>query len=223
MKKLFISLTVAVTLCAVLVFNIITTSAAYQLDSNINKIMESVEIAIKDNPALGFSSNPYDFIVYNKDYKAIINQGSEVLPIIEEKINKSEKSGLKEYILAAAAEEISKVDLKGDNYGWRDGKGWAGVWDKHLKNLTKNIDNIISSNDSTEIKIKKLTKLGTPAIPFIMDKIEQGNTELEPVLENLLSGNSKVSFDKNSTKDIKVWINSNKDKFSDLRDLVSKR
>ena len=63
------------------------------------------------NPQLSASSNPYEYIQNNKNFNDLVNLGTDALPVIAEKIMNSNDDGLKEYILAIAAEKIAKIDL----------------------------------------------------------------------------------------------------------------
>ncbi|HWQ43851.1 MAG TPA: hypothetical protein VN456_17740 [Desulfosporosinus sp.] len=56
------------------------------------------------------------------------------------------------------------------------------------------MNKIVASNEANDKKVQELVLLGTPAIPFIMDKIEQGNTELFPSLDQLLRGNANFTM-----------------------------
>ena len=192
-----------------------TISAAERaVNVNINAISEDINKLIEEKSPLAFSSNPYDYIKNNESFDNIVAIGADALPIIKKKIAESENNGLREYILAIAAEKIAKVDLKGDNFGWDTAKGWEKKWNKHLKDLPNNYKNIIESKASTEDKSIQISKLGTPAIPLILDDIEEGNTSLVPALQKL------VECDISSVKDFKEWAKSNKSKYQNLRDIV---
>jgi hypothetical protein len=222
MKKKIISLLLLVSVAAaVLIFSSSQADAVpYQIDKNITAIMDEIERMAKENPNKASSSNPYKYIAGNADYKNIVKLGSAALPAIDEKIKTSQENGLREYILALAAEEIAKVDLKGDNFGWSNAKQWDKKWHEHLKGIPANFNKILSSNISKDTKVKEVVKLGTPVIPLVMDQIEQGNIDIVPALGDLLKGNEKVTFDPNSIKDYAGWVKDNKINFDDLRTLV---
>ncbi|HWQ43852.1 MAG TPA: hypothetical protein VN456_17745 [Desulfosporosinus sp.] len=69
----------------------------------------------------------------NANYKSIVSLGSEALPILVDRIDRSKENGLKEYILSIATEEISKVNLKKDRGEWSSAKGFTKVWKTHLR------------------------------------------------------------------------------------------
>jgi hypothetical protein len=203
-------------------FGIIRVNAvSYKVDKLVDDMMKNYYEQIKKNPTLMLSSNPYDYTKDCPEYDAIVALGYEALPYIKEKVEKSENNGLSEYILAIAAEKIGKVKLKGDHFNWDTGKGWAREWNKHLKNLPSNFDNIVASKETSASKNEKLVRLGAPALPFIIDRIEQGDTEFIPALEMLLEDNAKAKLDKASKGDINTWIKNNKDGFEILRRIVN--
>lgn len=181
-----------------------------QIDDRLSAIMR--------NPTP--DSNPYAFVRNSKDYDNLVGLGSAALPVIERKIVESEDSGLREYLLAIAAEDIAKVDLKGDDYRWSKGKEWPREWRKHLKSVPARVKRIVASGESNAVKVEEIIELGTPAIPFVLDEIEQGNTVIIPALDELLKGNKKVTFKPKEIKEPKQWVKANKAKFEDLRAMV---
>jgi hypothetical protein len=198
-----------------------TNAVAKQVDSNIDAIVDNIDKMRNEHAALASSSNPYDYIKDNSDFNSLVEIGPDALPIIKQRVDKSSENGLKEYILAIAAERIAKVDLKGDNFGWSTAKEWSDKWNNHLKNLPTNFKDIIKSDKKSETKNAEVIKLGIPALPFIIDEVEQGNTDLIPALQKLVEGNKKISFDTNSVKDYTEWAKSNKENVQDLRELVN--
>lgn len=119
----------------------------------------------------------------------------------------------------------SKVNLKtygGKKYGWATAKEFVKKWDEHLKNVPQKVKSIQSSPGSKKEKNDALIQLGLPAVPFIMDSIEQGNEEPAntDALEVLLKDNAKVSFSINDVQNAKGWIQKNKSQFTQLRAYV---
>lgn len=192
-----------------------------QINENLSEIMENIEVMATRNPELAASSNPYDYINENNNYNNIVQIGQEAIPVIEKNINSSKENGLQEYILAIAAEEIAKVDLRENRYNWSNAKEWASVWNKYLKETDSLAEEILSSDQAIEFKIERLKKLGTPAIPFIVERVEAGNIEFVPALEELLDETDSENLKKNNSKDDYVrWAQENKPKFKNLRQLL---
>lgn len=218
-KKLIIS-SIVLVFILVMIFSINVNKTQAQINKNIETMMNEVTNVGKSNPKVTFSSNPYDYTKNNQGFTEIVNTGSTALPILRDRIGKSSANGLKEYLLAIAIEDIAKVNLKGNNYGWSNAKNFTNKWDNHLKSIPNAVNDIAKSNDNSITKVNKLVQLGTPALPFIMDEIEQGNTEIIGALEPLLQGNKVVKYEKSVISDHKAWIKDNKVKFEDLRKLV---
>ncbi len=194
------------------------TSVAAQIDQNALAIQEDLSKMIRDNPEMASSSNPYDYIKDNKNFDNIVQLGDVALPIIVQKIKNSNNNGLNEYILAIAIERIAKVDLKKNGEGWNTAKEFSQVWSKHLKNIPNSVDQILVSNQSNNQKVEKLINLGTPALPFIMDKVEQGNIELFPAVKTLVADDNNINI--KSITDPQEWVKQNKGHFDTLRSLV---
>lgn len=222
MKKFIALLSVVCLIVVTMLTSIIShanASVASKIDQNMLSIMDDVRKLATQDPQAAMNSNPYSYI-NNANYKSIISLGSDALPILVDRIIQSKENGLKEYILAIATEEISKVDLKTNKGGWDSAKEFTKVWKTHLKQIPTNVNNIVASNESNEKKVHELALLGTPAIPFIMDKIEQGNTELFPSIDQLLRGNPNFNMDQISDKS--DWVKKHNSQFNNLRDLVNK-
>jgi hypothetical protein len=219
MKKiLMVTIVISLTLLLVSFFNAFG-STSFKIEKNMEELMDEITQNMAENPEKAYSSNPYDYID-NQYFRNIVNLGPKALFHIRNKIKKSERSGLKEYILAIAAEKIAKVDLRGETYNWTNGKEWVREWERHLRNIPDDIERIDSFPKPMDVKIKALIKLGVPAIPYIMDKVEEGKAEYVPALEVLLEGNQDVSFTKEAIKDYSKWIKKNKAKFENFRVLI---
>lgn len=219
MKKLtvYLSLFSLAFLAAFIFFNQpATASMEKQVDSHLADINKFIQKQAVIRSEVSLSSNPYDFIKKNEDFNQIVKLGNDVLPILQEKIEKSENNGLSEYILAIAIEEITKTNLKSDEETtWETAKGFTQQWRAYLKNIPDEVERITSSEDETVTKIQQLVSLGTPAIPFIVDKIEAGQTDLIPALANLTSSSNL------NTTNVKQWAEQNKQKFENLRQYVT--
>lgn len=193
------------------------TSIAAQIDQNFLAIQKDLSKMIIENPEMASSSNPYDYIKDNKNFDNIVQLGDDALPIIAQKIKSSNDNGLNEYILAIAIERIAKVDLKKNGEGWTTAKEFSQVWSKYLRNIPNSVEQIVTSNQSDNLKMENLINLGTPALPFIIDKVEQGNIELFPAV-NILIADNNINI--TSITDPQEWIKQNKEHFNNLRSLV---
>lgn len=223
MKKMLLSLFVIclfITILAVIGIQHANASISSKVEQNMSSIIEHVNELVTTDPKAAMSSNPYTYIANNQNYKNLVNLGYDAIPVLVEDINKSGENGLREYILAIAIEEIAKVDLKKNRSEWSTAKDFINVWKIHLKNLTLNVNSIADSNEPNDRKVQELVLLGTPAIPFIMDKIEQGNTGIFPALEQLLNGSS-ISLEQPISDKVE-WVKQHKSEFDDLRELVNK-
>lgn len=165
-----------------------------ELEQNQKLMMDYIEKSIRDNPRMGLSSSPYTFIENNPYYDRIIAMGMEAIPAIESKIKSTNGTGFNEYLLAAAAEKISKANLRPKGYGWGTASEWLEVWDKFLKDLPSTVSEIAAQDISKEEKNKKLLQLGLPAVPFIKDKIREGHSELKPTVDEIMKGTNMVDL-----------------------------
>lgn len=141
MKKTFLvffTLTLIVTL---LINSSANASVEKQVDDSLEKIKINLQQEIANKTLLSLSSNPYDYVKDSVEFRNIINLGEDALPVLEQKIDETSDSGLIDYILSIAIEDISKVDLKKkDDMTWETGDEFSLKWKKHLKNIPANVD-----------------------------------------------------------------------------------
>lgn len=184
------------------------------VDQEIDKNLENIVTTS------GVSSNPYDYIKDNKAFENIVTLGNEALPALHNKLSKSENYGLKEYFLAIAIEKIAGVDLKkNQSTFWDSPQVFIQQWSRYLAAIPSLVDKI--SSDASlpqDEKVKQLIVLGTPAVPFILDKIELGDEGLFSALI-VLTKNSNTAA-KADILDKKEWVSKNKDRFEELRRYV---
>ncbi|MGG3182532.1 hypothetical protein ABEQ41_30380 [Priestia megaterium] len=161
-----------------------------------------------------------------KEYRHAGNQeyGSHnALPVLQNKIDQSANDGLQEYILSIAIETISKTNLKNDtSTEWNSAKVFGQKWKQFLKEVPSKVDEISESAKASQDKINELLQLGTPAIPFIADKMEEGKEDLFPALEELTKNNKELKLE-GDTSNKKELISNNKAKFENLKKYVSEQ
>lgn len=126
-------------------------------------------------------------------------------------LDNSQQSGLIEYIYAIAIEKISKIDLRKE-VNWETAEDFSAKYTAHVKEIPDKVDSISNEGISDNEKVNKLKDLGTPAIPYISQKIEEGQKELAPALDYLTDNESQDDFTN--------WKKENADKESLLKSFV---
>ncbi|MFC3747453.1 hypothetical protein [Paenibacillus sp. GCM10012306] len=193
-------------------------SVEKQIDENLNGLAKQLQTEVANKAELAMSSNPYDYLKNSVEYANIVNLGTDAIPVLEKKIDESEGSSLFAYIFAAAIEEISKVNLKEDqSTTWASGDIFSAKWKLKLSTLPEEVEKIANSELPEDQKLALLTKLGVPAVPFIIDQVESGKTELFPVVGSLIPSSQAKSF---TAADEIQWAKENKDEFKDLKEYV---
>ncbi|NEW06337.1 hypothetical protein GK047_09960 [Paenibacillus sp. SYP-B3998] len=220
MTKVFLSLFVFSFIITLLINQNVKASIENEIDSNFSAIVEKINKELSLKTELATSSNPYDYIKGSTDFNKIVGLGNDAIPYLQKKLSESQNNGLLEYIMAIAIEDIAKVDLKKKKSSlWASAKEFDDKWKKHLKSIPTSVDAIVSdTNLNADKKIKELVDLGTPALPFIGDKVEAGHEELFPAITELTK-DSKVLATENIA-DKKEWITKNKSSFNKLRQHV---
>ncbi|MEY9094691.1 hypothetical protein [Paenibacillus sp. RC84] len=224
MKKLLLSVTAGF-LVGIVSFVLISSNSSAALSSNIYISLTDMQLEVKRlteiDPQLSLSSNPYSYLKNNKEYERIVKLGIPALPVIEQRISEGENYGLDKYLLAIAAEEIAKVNLKNGDYRWSDAEEFIRAWKLHLKSVPKKVDEIVSANETFEWKNDKLAELGAPAIPYIKEK---GIKEIEPSLQKIIVSHSPTQLPSIQHDDISMeqWESEHKQDVKILKALIKK-
>ncbi|MGX4583582.1 hypothetical protein [Paenibacillus chitinolyticus] len=200
-----------------------TASISSKVYINLDDMNKEISRLLQEDPELGLSSNPYSYIKNNKEYARIVQLGYSALPIIEERITEGNKFGLDKYILAIAAEEIAKVNLKKGEYRWSDAEEFVRSWKLHLQSVPGKVQQILNANESSEWKNNKLVELGAPAIPYILEDIDSGGNELVPALQKVTfssQNDSRTGQSMNLTA--KQWKDLHKEDNQIIKSLIKK-
>ncbi len=221
-KKMVISALLGIGIGVIGCLGTILNDKAYSSSSRTISIVEirnEVDRLIKNNPNLAYSSNPYDYVQNNEIYHNIVKVGYKFLPEIERTIVDGNSFGLEKYLLAIAAEEIAGIQLKKGKYRWSDPEEFVRAWNFHLQEVEQRVDDIIKSDDNLKTKSENLSKLGAPALPFLVDKINQGNTEVALAIDNIVSSVHQ-SFSTIENHNIDRWAKENEAQLTFYRSLV---
>lgn len=133
MKKIFnkkgcISVLLVILIIVLIVANVMVVKRLYVNVLTVSDLIDSIiECKKSDDPMVGFMSNPYEYIKDNDQYDVLVSRGTGVLDDLYEYIEDSETDGLKEYIAAAAIEDILGTELK-------ERKCMGGIREKHSLN-----------------------------------------------------------------------------------------
>jgi hypothetical protein len=220
MTKVFLALFVCSIIVALFVNKSVNASIEKQIDNNFASITEKINNKAALKTQYATSSNPYDYIKENADFENIVNLGNDALPALQNKLSKSKNSGLQEYIMAIAIERIAKVDLKKEESTlWATAEEFNVQWKIHLKSIPTSVETIVSDDKLMPAdKVKQLVELGTPAVPFILEKIESGNEQIYPAIITLTQ-NTKIAATESVTNKTE-WAANNKSAFSNLKQYV---
>lgn len=88
--------------------------------SDIDRVMSDIDAATKEDPSIGLSSNPFDYVGISPAMQRLVDRGAAALEPIVEEIESSPDNGLREYLLAIAGRSIYR-----DKTAFSTGKEWA--------------------------------------------------------------------------------------------------
>ncbi|MDR1136561.1 MAG: hypothetical protein LBL49_10400 [Clostridiales Family XIII bacterium] len=199
---------------------------AADIEESMDAVSADIDNAIKSDSNIGFSSNPYDYIGISPEYERLVSLGPNALPVIKTMIQDSPNGGLEMYILATAAEEISKTYLKqiafedsGQTWGWATAKEWEKEFSVFVSELPTRLTEIQNSDLTSEEKLIKIETLGVMVIPLLIEEVRTGDEQYIPVIAALLDETAPTE----STKDLAKarqneidWLSAIESKYADV-------
>jgi hypothetical protein len=166
---------------------------------------------------------------YNEHMTEIVEMGVPVLPLIVEKMEKSENRY--DFQLELAFDLITRKIFEKED--WAEGtRGDARTkaamfvdwWHNGLKNTRESFDRYhqewkkdLAENkeEEAQVKLSSIKKLGIAAIPFMIEKIKEGDLEFI----SIISDHTNESLSENASKDECIeWWNENKHKYTIVKD-----
>ena len=167
----------------------------------------------------GASSNPYDYI--NKPaMKALVALGTPALIQLDKRLPAA-GGGVDAYLMAVAMVRISHVDFSTwYDQGWDSAQAFDRVWVDHLTNIPDRVAEIAQSDAGATQKTTRLVALGTPAIPFILDRVAQGDLTVASAAAKLMRGAVELETVGEPAEVTPEWAQANVGLFAQLRELV---
>ena len=178
--------TVVIVLCLIITTVYVRSTPAYAFSTNMNKLAEGIQKELKSHSDLSYSSNPYDYIDNNEYYENIINMKTDALPLLLEELDNSTESGLMEYIMSIAIEEISGVDIESLEGEWSSGQEFLDKYQVFLRGVEDNVNVIMTSQNLNEDeKVEALSKMGIYALPYIVENKQRDKVVVSEAKEEI--------------------------------------
>lgn len=166
---------------------------------------------------------------YNEHLGEIVKMGVPVLPFIIEKMEKKE-FGM-DFLLEFAVYSISRKGFEKEDWpeGKRGGSHAAAAmlidwWHNGLKDTENSFnryyqewkrDHAENKEEEAEDKLLSIKKLGIAAMPFMINKIEEGDLEFIKII----SDHTNESLSEDASKDECIdWWNENEDKYTIIKE-----
>jgi len=188
------------------------TSEESNISNELEKRLQAWDQYLRENPRISdLTGNQY--------YQDIISMGLPVLPYIMEKVDKGS------WALSDAVSVITKKKFEEDErpkdytYGSKAYAKLAVQWYPNARKETNklfsqrylrwsDLKNKKEQNKSKE-ELEKIRALGIAALPLIMAKVQQGDTELIPVISKLTK--DKIKSDATAVECLEWWKQNKED------------
>lgn len=122
-------------------------------------VIHSLEEEVNLEGAKTYSSNPYDYKESNY-YKQLVGLGLDAVPLLSEKMCNNEVTGLNQYLVGLAIQDITETDLAEAVGGWTSGEQLAVVWKEFVQEAPEKIKEILVAKETVDEKLKKLKSYG---------------------------------------------------------------
>lgn len=174
----------------------------YSLAEEVDDVLSSFDEEASLEGAKMYSSNPYDY-KESKYYKQLVRLGLDAVPILSEKLCKNEVTGLNQYLVGLAIQDITETDLAeatGDT--WISGEELAVVWKEFIKGAPDQIEQILNAEETVDVKIEKLQSYGV----FGKTAVKKMETETPG---DMLAVDPEYEFSEKERKDLEQYTNEN--------------
>lgn len=132
----------------------------YSMAEEVDHLVDNYDGEIDLEGANMYSSNPYDY-KESKYYKELVGLGLDAVPLLSEKMTNGDTSGLNQYLIGLAVQDITETDLaEAVGEGWATGEQMADVWKKFIQTTPEKIEGVLSGKEAVEKKIEKLKCYG---------------------------------------------------------------
>lgn len=174
----------------------------YSLAEEVDDVLSSFDEEASLEGAKMYSSNPYDY-KESKYYKQLVGLGIDAVPILSEKLCKNEVTGLNQYLVGLAIQDITETDLAeatGDT--WISGEELAVVWKEFIKGAPEQIEQILNAKETVDVKIEKLQSYGV----FGKTAVKKMETETPG---DMLAVDPEYKFSEKEKKKLEQYTNEN--------------
>lgn len=220
--------------------SILPTSTVYaatleKINTNMDTLMAEIEKEMTDNPELAMMGSPITIIEESQAYQKIIELGLNGVKPLYDKLYNSQDSGLYEYILALAIEDITKEEfIYNKDYGWKNSLEFRMAYETKVNNVQTNVEKIINDeNLSDEDKLSKFKEQGIFAVSFLINEYNNNESKVAKAIikEAIQDISNDYNIDNNNNnnnillmnaKETDDFIIENKDLFDSLVDLNGK-
>ncbi|MBQ8732807.1 MAG: hypothetical protein IJY82_08275 [Oscillospiraceae bacterium] len=120
----------AVFLAVILLGGCVNAGKSYTEAQLFGMIREMTQ-ATDENPMLGISSNPYEYIrAHRETYQSLVEGGMPVAQVFIRHLEQTGKNGLEEYLMAIVCAEITGVDVEKE-IGWSTAQEWLTLYKRN--------------------------------------------------------------------------------------------
>ncbi len=173
----------------------------YSLAEEVDHLVDNFDEEISLEGAKMYSSNPYDY-KESKYYKELVGLGLDAVPLLSEKMTNGETSGLNQYLIGLAVQDITETDIaEAVGESWATGEQMADVWKKFIQTTPEKIEGVLNGKEAVENKIEKLKCygiFGTVAVRSVKEKAKN----------NLLPRKPEYSFSSEETAKLEEYATS---------------
>lgn len=147
----------------------------YSFAEEVNKTIDDFNEEVSLEGAKMYSSNPYDYKESNY-YKQLVGFGMDAVPLMSEKICSGEITGLNQYLVGLAIQDITQTDIaQAVGEGWVSGEQLADVWEKFIQTAPENIEEILETEESADSQIEKLQCYGVFGVAAVQGLKEESS------------------------------------------------
>lgn len=149
------------------------------IDTEMSQLMSELEQESAASPELALGGGAVIYAQESVAYQSIVDLGLPAVKPLYDKLSASADSGLYEYILALAIQDITGEEFTyNSDYGWSNALEFTMAYEAKVNNVQINVERILNSDIPDAQKAVQLQVQGVFAVSPLLDQLATANPPL---------------------------------------------
>jgi hypothetical protein len=191
--------------------------------TDFQSLVAEIQEKERDNPDYVLQGKWNQDFRESEQYRKVLELGLKAVKPAYFIIYKSEQSGLYEYMIASALDEITGYDYSvTEEYGWSDSKQLLAIYNERVTTTLTTFSEIFENHSlNDEEKAEQIRALGIFAVAPLLDEMDTPSSEISPesletCLWNIIEDHTGKDVDHN----LENWREQNERTYRDIIEIL---